>query len=522
MEKKKYGGKFEDLRMKAEEVMLNKKGLSTNQALEIDELIHELEVHQIELEMQNEDLIKTQTELEDSRREYYELYDFAPVGYLILDKKGIIKRINLAGAKILGKPRKYLIDEAFIRFIAPSYQKTFHDHIQEIKKTHLKKKCQIELITRNKIPLFVSLDTLVVFNEKGDYKEFRITLNDISESKKAEEKIEEINIKLQATINAIPDLMFEVDEEGRFYDYNAPYTSDLFVPPEQFIDKTVNAVLPPDTSAKIMEALKEAAKKGKHRGMTYKLDLPDGNKYFELSIAKKPISKSKPHFIVLARDITKREKAEQQIKESLEEKETLLKEIHHRVKNNLIIISSLLNLQADYVTDKASYEMFMESKNRARSMALIHERLYQSTDLREINFGEYIKTLSMDLYKAYVTDSELIKLNLDLESVPVDINTAIPCGLIINELVVNSLKHAFPQDKKGELNIKFRLKDGNLILKICDNGIGFPKDIDFKNTESLGLNLVNMLVGQIDGKIEMIVNNGTEFKITFPEVKFYE
>ncbi len=520
MERDKYGDKFEELRNKAEEVLEHKKGSRKELGHEIDELIHELEVHQIELEMQNEDLIATQIELEDSRRDYLELYDFAPVGYLTLDENGIIKIINLTGSDILGKPRKFLLNTAFLRYVTPDYKKTLHSHFNQVMKTQLKKQCEIKLISADKTPLFVSLDTLPVFDEDGIFKEFRVVIIDSSERKKAENKIKEFNYQLKATIDAIPDLLFEVDAEGRIYDYNAPYTGLLYSHPENFIGKTVFEVLPIKAAAKIKEALKEASEKGKHRGMTYYLDFPEGKKYFELSIAKKPTIKSKSRYIALARDITERKEANQQIKKALEEKEILIKEIHHRVKNNLIVMSSLLNLQADYVKDKASYEMFMESKNRAKSMALIHERLYQSTDLREIDFGEYIRSLSMDLYRTYVSKPELIKLEMDLEPVKVDINTAIPCGLIINELVTNAFKHAFPDNMGGNVNIKFYSEDKNLVLDVSDDGVGFPKEIDFKNTDSLGLKLVNVLNSQIDGEIKFKIDNGTEFMIILPDVKF--
>lgn len=153
-------------------------------------------------------------------------------------------------------------------------------------------------------------------------------------------------------------------------------------------------------------------------------------------------------------------------------------------------------------------------------MALIHERLYQSKDLRRIDFGEYIQTLTYDIYHSYGGNPKVIKLNMDLESIMVDINTAVPCGLIVNELLSNTLKHAFPKGRMGDLNIKFYSKDDHLILIIQDNGIGFPDNLDFRNTESLGLSLVNTLVGQINGEIEIMVDHGTEFRITFPEVKF--
>ena len=198
----------------------------------------------------------------------------------------------------------------------------------------------------------------------------------------------------------------------------------------------------------------------------------------------------------------------------------LLKEIHHRVKNNLMIISSLLNLQSSYIKDKASQDVFKESQNRAQSMALIHEKLYQSTDLKSIDFGEYISTLATKLFHTYNADPRLIKLKINAENILLDINTAIPLGLIVNELITNSLKYAFPDGKPGKINVDFHPKDLHYEFIVKDNGIGFPEDIDFKKTDSLGLLIVNSLTDQIDGEITLDKNNGTEFKIKFPEVKF--
>jgi len=218
-------------------------------------------------------------------------------------------------------------------------------------------------------------------------------------------------------------------------------------------------------------------------------------------------------------DISERKKAEKKIKESLEEKEMLLKEIHHRVKNNLMIISSLLNLESRYIKDKASKEIFKESQNRARAMALIHEKLYQSTDLKRIDFGYYIRSLTTELFHTYNADPSFIKLKINVEDIFLDINTSIPLGLIINELITNSLKYAFPEGRRGEINVDFHPQDDQYELKVKDNGIGFPGDIDFQNTDSLGLQIVNSLTGQIDGEIELNNTHGTEFKINFKELQ---
>ncbi len=202
-----------------------------------------------------------------------------------------------------------------------------------------------------------------------------------------------------------------------------------------------------------------------------------------------------------------------------QQKEMLLKEIHHRVKNNLMIISSLLNLQSRYIKDKESQEIFKESQNRAQSMALIHQRLYQSTDLKNIDFKEYITTLANDLYRTYVDDTSHVSLTLNIDDCSVDINTAIPLGLILNELITNSMKHAFPGKEKGTINIDFKKNDDKFVLIVSDDGVGFPEDLDYQKTDSLGLQLVNNLTDQISGELELDTTRGTTFKITFEENK---
>ena len=211
-----------------------------------------------------------------------------------------------------------------------------------------------------------------------------------------------------------------------------------------------------------------------------------------------------------------RKRAEAQIKASLQEKEVLLKEIHHRVKNNLQIISSLLNLQADYLKDNQAIEIFKDSQNRIESMALIHEKLYQSKDLAKINFADYIQELATSLFCSYEVNLNAITLKMNIEDVILGIDAAIPCGLIINELVVNSLKHAFPEGKPGEISIDFCSINANeFALVVSDSGIGLPKELDLQNTNSLGLQLVNALTNQLEGNINFVRTRGVKIIITF-------
>jgi len=211
---------------------------------------------------------------------------------------------------------------------------------------------------------------------------------------------------------------------------------------------------------------------------------------------------------------------EDQIKASLKEKEVLLREIHHRVKNNLQIISSLLNLQSRYVKDKQVLHVFKESQNRIRSMGLIHERLYQSKDLARIDFTEYIGGLVANLFHSYRANSDLITLETSIEEVFLGVDTAIPCGLIIDELVSNSLKYAFTEGRKGRIQIDLHSdKEGEFTLIVSDDGVGLPRDLDFRKTESLGLQLVCTLVDQLEGTIELDRSGGSTFKINFAEPK---
>lgn len=225
--------------------------------------------------------------------------------------------------------------------------------------------------------------------------------------------------------------------------------------------------------------------------------------------------------LTIIRDVTERKNSENRIKSSLNEKEALLKEIHHRVKNNMQIISSLLNLQSTQVRDEEDAELFKASQDRVRSMALIHSKLYQSDDLSSINFSEYINSLAYGLLSSYDVSSS-VSLKLDLEDLSLNIETAIPCGLIINELLTNSIKHAFPNDE-GEIFIKLReVGDGMFQLIIGDTGLGFPEDLDFQKTETLGMQLVMSLIKQIDGKIELERGNGSIFKIIFRKLEYEE
>ena len=218
-------------------------------------------------------------------------------------------------------------------------------------------------------------------------------------------------------------------------------------------------------------------------------------------------------------DISERKQAETDIKESLREKEVLLQEIHHRVKNNLQVISSLLDLQSQRLTDKAALEIFQESQNRIKLMALVHETLYKYKDFVRINFSEYAKTLIDYLFRAYKGELNDINLSLNLEEVHLKLDKAIPCGLIISELISNSLKYAFPNQAKGTIYLSLAFDENNYFrLMVKDDGVGFPHNWESGEVKSLGLQLVKVLTNQLDGTLELDHKDGTEFRISFLEL----
>jgi two-component sensor histidine kinase/CheY-like chemotaxis protein len=226
---------------------------------------------------------------------------------------------------------------------------------------------------------------------------------------------------------------------------------------------------------------------------------------------------------VLSAEIAERRRAEEQLKASLREKEVLLREIHHRVKNNLQVISSLLNLQSKYIKDPQARAMFKESQGRVKSMAIIHQKLYQAKDLAHINFAQHVQDLAEGLFRSYGADPAQTALTVEVEDVVLGLDTIIPCTLIIHELMTNCLKYAFSDNRRGEIGIELRaVQDKKYRLVVRDNGVGFPKELDYRNAQSLGLQIVTALTDQLEGTLEMVRGPGTIVAITFRDIKYKE
>ena len=370
------------------------------------------------------------------------------------------------------------------------------------------------------IPVEISI-SLVEF---GDNFYAVMVARDISERMEAERAVMQSEEKYRTLFEYSPDFILLLAHDGKIIDINKATEKFVNLSKEELIGKSIrNFGLFEDDIEKFIEIGHELMDGEFVEPFEFKISNKDGQiccMEAYLSLLKK--GRGNNQIQAILHDITKRKNYEKQIKQSLTEKEVLLREIHHRVKNNLQVISSLLNLQSRYMEDKNARDVFKESQNRIKSMALIHEKLYQSEDLTKIDFAEYLKSLTFHLFRSYSVDQSTVRLSINFEGALFDIDTSIPCGLIINELISNSLKYAFPNGRKGKISVDLQLDGEKYVLIISDDGVGFPEGLDFQNTETLGLRLVSILVNQIKGVITLDKREGTSFKIEFAKLAYNE
>lgn len=319
------------------------------------------------------------------------------------------------------------------------------------------------------------------------------------------------------------NLIVESKIDGTLVYLNSNHKNLLGYDTEDLLDKSVYDYIHEEDRTPVTAEFMRAIMSNTAANAVFRFRHKNGEwRWLESSGKSFKTSNGEARWVIDSRDVTDRKRTEEQIQKSLKEKESLLREIHHRVKNNLQVISSLLSLQSDYSKDTDPSRLFDESQNRISAIALIHEQLYQSEDLAEIHMDEYINNLTRNLLTVYGDEGDNVTVKLEARDITVDIDTAIPCGLIINELFSNCLKHAFKQrDTERQpgpdvITVGFKSDPGgDYVLCVSDNGRGLPADIDFRNTDSLGLQLVCTLTDQLRGDIELNTAKGTRFDIKF-------
>jgi two-component sensor histidine kinase len=350
-------------------------------------------------------------------------------------------------------------------------------------------------------------------------KVFRIVgiAEDITKQKESAEQLRAATVMLSSLINHLHSGVMVEDDARRITHVNQSFnqTFNVPVPPESLFG--VDSRLLFIQTAQFAERIEQVIKT---RTPVLGEEIEWQGKIFLRNYVPLLINENNRYHLWQYQDVTDSRHAEGQIKASLKEKEVLLKEIHHRVKNNLQIISSLLNLQSAEIEDPKASQKFRESQDRVKAMALIHERLYQSSDLAKIDFSGYVRSLTGHLLRSYKINANAIRLNLEVDPVPMNLDVAIPCGLIINELVSNSFKYAFPQSKEGEIKVRFSEEGGRILnLVVSDNGIGYPIDRNPEESDSLGLKLVRTLTEQLGGTLHYQSQDGFLCEISIPRAK---
>lgn len=352
----------------------------------------------------------------------------------------------------------------------------------------------------------------------GNVVEVSVIAQNITERIENENKIIEQSAKLKAIFESGDQLMWSITKDKKLTSFNQNYANSIYdfygYYPE--IGKTMRSTKTVNYH-NIWDEKYELAFQGKQIEFISERTKKDGTKIIRqiLLYPIKDINNNVIEISGIGFDITENKLNEEKITQSLKEKDILLKEVHHRVKNNMQVISSILNLQSSYVKDNYALNLLKECQNRIKSMAFIHESLYQTKNFESVNFSEYITTLSKNLVHTYSINTKKVKLILALDSLFLSLDASIPCGLIINEIVSNSLKYAFPDNRDGIIFVTLGVIKNQVKIEVGDNGVGIPESVDIKNTQTLGLQLVDTLVEQLNGTLNLKRKNGTTFSIDF-------
>ena len=641
------------LRQSEARLRVTKRDVAAMPVKNVQRLVHQLQIHQIELEMQNEELHRTQVELEAARASYVDLYDFSLAGHLTLDTHGTILEANLRVGILLGINRKELIGRPLARFVASDDQNIFHRHCQEVLKTGTRQTCEVHLRKKVGASSCVYLESLAVHEEPGHITHWRMALLDITERKRAEEAFRRSEGRFRTMFAQAPIGIARIDSlTGQIHEVNSTYAQIVGRTTEEMRSLDWMSISHPDDVQSDLDKMARL-NAGEIAGfqMEKRLIRPDGTVvWINLTVASIQVEEhAGPHHLAMIEDIATRKQAEEEMRESeqrfhtmadtapvliwmsgldklctyfnqrwldytgrtleqergngwadgvhpedfdrclsmyieafdrresfemeyrlrkadgqygwlldhgvprflpngefagyigscielterkdledrlrkaVKEKESLLREVHHRVKNNLQVISSLLNLQAASIKDPRFVQLFRECQTRIASIALLHETLHRSNDLSCIRMSDYLRTLAGHVFRSYGVDPKAMMLDLLVEDLAFDIDTAMTCGMIVEELLSNSLKHAYGVGKEGRIQIGLQAKDeGAYLLQVSDDGVGISKDGVRRNPASLGLELVNLLAGKLEGTVELQSGPGTAWRIAFHQSHYQE
>ncbi|MFH0865759.1 MAG: PAS domain S-box protein [Bacteroidota bacterium] len=490
--------------------------------------------------------------LRDAQIKYKVLTEIAQDYIFIINRKGEVEFVNTYAASIIRSKPEQLIGRPLKTIFQQDLYKRQISNINRVIKTGKPNTVDAKSVFSN-IEVWLSTSLYPIFDDRNNVKSVLGISRDITSLKKSEEALKQSEERFRMLIEQAADGIFICDKKGDIVGVNSTacslttYTKkELFsmnmsrlFSKRELIQKPLRYDLLLKGETVVRERILTRKDKRKIVIEMNTKRMSDGTyqsimrnvterkraegillKYQEEleRLVKQRTRELENAYIKLKKENTEKLRTADYIKIQLKEKEILLKEIHHRVKNNMQVIISLLNLQATNIGDKKMIELYRESQNRIKSMALIHEKLYQSKDLTHIDFPEYVGSLAGYLAQTYLTDSCSVEISTKAQNIPLEYDIVITLGLIINELVSNSLKYAFPCMDHGRIEISLKKSpEKKLQLCVADNGKGIPENVDFRNVKSLGLQLVCSLTEQIGGEISMSNKIGTKFCILFPQ-----
>ena len=470
--------------------------------------------------------------LDAARGRYFDLYDFAPVGYCTLAGNGQILQANLTLAVLLGVARSSLVDQRITRFIFAPDQDQYYLLTKQVLalppatenpegKSHM---LDLRLLRGNGSPLWVNLVARAATGDSGE-PVLRVMATDITARRQAEETLQRRTAFLEAMIDSPVDGILVLDQDGNKLYQNARMVELWKIPPQfaaeqddgaQFAFLTSRAKDPAEFVARIADMNAHPTKMSRDE-----IELTDGTFLERTSAAVEGNDQTFFGRIWTFRDITPRQRADQALHASLLEKTALLKEVHHRVKNNLQVITSLLRLENGRSAEARTKAVLTAMQGRIHSMALLHESLYRTGIFATVDLSQYLRQLTAQSFRTLGAAPGTVRLQQDLAPLTVGMDLALPCGLLVNELLSNALKHGFPPGHSGEIRVELQPIAGGpqWRLGVSDTGAGLPADFEAKRGHSLGLQLVTDLVAQIRGELTIGPAPSAAFSVTFtPEV----
>jgi PAS domain S-box-containing protein len=459
---------------------------------------------------------RAEEQLRESEKRYHDLVNFLPQPVFEIDEKGFLAFANRAAFNAFGYTAEDMEKGLNIRgLIAPEDRERVMQNIGRLFEGEDHSDNEYTALRKDglRIPVIAYVSRILRADRTVGLRGIAI---DVAKSKQAQEALRESEKRYRRIVETAQEGIWLVDSQTRTTYVNQRMADMFGYTIEEMLGRSIHDFMDEESSTQAginfsrqIQGIKE------HRDFLFKRK--DGSKLWA-TLSTRPIFDDDRQFVgalCMVCDISDRKMAEERIIASLKEKEVLLREIHHRVKNNMQIVSSLLSLQSAHMTGKDPSRVFQDCHNRIQSMVLIHETLYRSENLADIDFVEYLRKLVRNLSRSYTDCCGNAGIVVEGNDIFLDINRAIPCGLIVNELVSNAFKYAFQGGPQGEIRVGIESIDNRFRLIVKDNGFGFPETTDWRNTNTLGLQLVTMLVEQLGGTIECNNTNGTEFKICF-------